>query len=349
MMDNLYEKICDLENIYVAYKKATKGKKYRDEALRFSHNLPDNLLNIEFLLKNKKYCHSQYYEFLVKDSKKRIIRAACLKDRIMHHALCNIINDFFERSFIFDSYACRKEKGAHRAIKRFRTFLKKIKTINELKNKNNVFCLKCDIVKYFDSVDKEILIKLIKRKIQDSDVLNLIMVVLNSYGPGLPIGNLTSQLFANIYLHELDFYVKNTLKCKYYIRYMDDFVLLDVEKQKLWNCYGLIKDFLRQELKLKIDDNKTKLTPIRKGVIFLGFKIYPNKVLLREDTVKRFKKRLRKELKEWDDKIVPFVALKFKNWASYYTQADSKFFIKRLYCKVVEKYVLNIWEFANRL
>ena len=111
IMENLYDKIVDLENIYFAYKKAVKGKKYRDEVLRFSHNLAGNLLNIEFLLKNKKYCHSQYYEFLVKDSKKRIIRAACLRDRIMHHTLCNVINDFFERSFIFDSYACRKEKG----------------------------------------------------------------------------------------------------------------------------------------------------------------------------------------------------------------------------------------------
>jgi len=347
-MENLYDKIVDLENIYFAYKKAVKGKKYRDEVLRFSHNLAGNLLNIEFLLKNKKYCHSQYYEFLVKDSKKRIIRAACLRDRIMHHALCNVINDFFEKSFIFDSYACRKGKGAHRAIKRFRNFLRKIQAINKLENKNDIFCLKCDVVKYFDSINKDVLMKLIKRKIKNGDVLNLITIVLNSYGPGLPIGNLTSQLFANVYLHELDFYIKNTLKCKYYIRYMDDFVLINIEKKKLWHYYGLIKEFLANELKLKVDDNKTKLTPMKKGVIFLGVKIYPNKILLKEDTVKRFRKRLSKELKEQNEKFMPFIALKFKNWASYYTQANSKFFIKRFYCKMVNKYVVDIWEFANR-
>jgi retron-type reverse transcriptase len=184
-------------------------------------------------LKNKSYKHGEYYEFLVSDSKKRIIRAAPFKDRIVHHSLCNIIEPIFDKLFIFDSYACRKGKGLHKAITRFKEFLRTIKLKNGLENYDNIYCLKGDIVKYFDSVDKEVLFELIKRRIQDKDALKIIKTILDSYIKGLPIGNLTSQLFANIYLHELDFYIKNTLKCKYYIRYMDDFIILDADKKKL--------------------------------------------------------------------------------------------------------------------
>jgi len=170
---------------------------------------------------------------VVNDSKKRVIRAAPFKDRITHHALCNIIEPIFEKSFIYDSYACRENKGSHKAIKRLRSFIKSIKDTNGCKNYEKIYYLQCDIVKYFDSIDKDILLELIKKRIKDKEVLYLIKIILNSYEKGLPIGNLTSQLFANIYLNEFDFYVKNVLKCKYYIRYMDDFILLDVDKQQL--------------------------------------------------------------------------------------------------------------------
>jgi RNA-directed DNA polymerase len=232
-MEDLYSKICDFENIFSAYLKARKCKRYKDEILRFSYKIENNLLNIHYNLLNKKYIHGKYYEFLVSDSKKRIIRAAPFKDRIVHHSLCNIIKPIFEKSFIFDSYACLEGKGSHKAIKRFREFLRTMKLKENLKSYNNIHCLKGDIVKYFDSVDKDILFELIKRRICDEEVLELIKIILDSYPKGLPIGNLTSQLFANIYLHELDFFVKNVLKCKYYIRYMDDFVILDTNKQKL--------------------------------------------------------------------------------------------------------------------
>jgi len=233
IMEDIYLKICDLENIYLAYLKARKCKRYKDEILKYAKNIEKRLLEIYYELKNKSYKHGEYYEFLVSDSKKRIIRAAPFKDRIVHHSLCNIIEPIFDKLFIFDSYACRKGKGLHKAIKRFKEFLRTIKLKNGLENYDNIYCLKGDIVKYFDSVDKEVLFELIKRRIQDKDALKIIKTILDSYIKGLPIGNLTSQLFANIYLHELDFYIKNTLKCKYYIRYMDDFIILDADKKKL--------------------------------------------------------------------------------------------------------------------
>jgi len=229
----MYARFCDEENIYNAYLKARNGRRYKDEILRFSYNIEKNLQNIVYELRNNKYKHGLYYEFVVNDSKKRIIRAAPFKDRIIHHALCNIIEPIFEKSFIFDSYACRLGKGLHKAIKRFKQFLRIIKLKNNLKDYNNIYVLKCDIVQYFNSVNKNILFELIKRKIKDENILAIILIILNSYEKGLPIGNLTSQLFANIYLHELDFYIKNELKCKYYIRYMDDFIIFDFDKKKL--------------------------------------------------------------------------------------------------------------------
>jgi len=229
----MYARFCDEENIYNAYLKARNGRRYKDEILRFSYNIEKNLQNIVYELKNKNYKHGLYYEFVVNDSKKRVIRAAPFKDRIMHHALCNIIEPEFEKTFIYDSYACRLGKGLHKAIKRFKQFLRIIKLKNNLKDYNNIYVLKCDIVQYFNSVNKNILFELIKRKIKDENILAIILIILNSYEKGLPIGNLTSQLFANIYLHELDFYIKNELKCKYYIRYMDDFIIFDLDKKKL--------------------------------------------------------------------------------------------------------------------
>ena len=308
----MYSKVCDLENIYSAYLKGRKCKRYKNEILRYTKNIEKQLLEINYELNNRRYCHGNYYEFVVNDSKKRVIKAAPFKDRIIHHALCNIIEPIFDKKFIYDSYACRKGKGLHKAIKRFKQFLRILKTKNNLVNYDNIYCLKCDIVKYFQNVDKSILIKLIKNKIQDKRILKLIEIILDSNKIGLPIGNLTSQLFANIYLHELDFYIKNVLKCKYYIRYMDDFVILGLNKKDLWIEYEKIKFFVLSKLKLKIDDQKTKLTPLKKGVDFLGFTILSNKIKLRKSTIKRFKKKINIQLKYTKNKEkLRFLAIKF--------------------------------------
>lgn len=250
--DNLFNRLTDIENIYLAYKKAIRGKRYKREALKFSFNLEKNLFDIQKDLKNFTYKHGGYKTFFLKDSKKRLIRAPSFKDRVVHHALCNIIEPIFEESFIFDSYACRKKKGSHAAVYKLKS---------KLKNVNNVFYLKCDIYKYFDSVDQNILLEIIKRKIKDDNVIWLIEEILGSQPKGIPIGNLTSQLFANIYLNELDQFAKHKLRLKYYFRYMDDFVVLSKEKLDLHLVKEALDFFLMNHLLLYLPPRKVIIAP----------------------------------------------------------------------------------------
>lgn len=191
--------------------------------MEFEYELGENLLKLKNELESENYRHGNYCHFTVCDSKKRHIKAAPFRDRIIHHAVCNIIESIFDKGFIYDTYACRKNKGTHKAIKRLQSFIS-IRQTGELTPK--YYCLKCDISKYFDSIDQNILFKLVKKKIVDTKVLNLVKMIINSDNvetqKGIPIGNLTSQLFANIYLNELDQFVKRKLQVKKYIRYMDD-------------------------------------------------------------------------------------------------------------------------------
>jgi retron-type reverse transcriptase len=204
----------------------------------------------------------------------------------MHHALCNIIEPIFEKTFIFDSYACRKGKGTHRAIKRLKSFLK---------NNEGLYCFKCDISKYFDSINHDILLSLIKKKIKDKRIIWLIKEILNSSfskerGIGIPIGNLTSQLFANIYLSHFDYFAKNFLKEKTYLRYMDDFLYIG-KKHRLHVVAKKSSHFLFKELKLKFNPKKNNIFPVKKGIDFLGYVVFEDYILLRKNTVKRFMKK----------------------------------------------------------
>ena len=284
---NLFNDVCSFENLHLAYLKARRCKRYRKEILKFSYNLEKNLLRLGSELRNQVYCHGSYREFTVNDSKKRRIKTAPFQDRVVHHALCNIIEPIFDKGFIFDSYACRKEKGTHRAIKRLEKFLRSNK---------NLYVLKCDISKYFASIEHQILLELIKKRIADQKALWLVKEILNStyekkLGTGIPIGNLTSQLFASIYLNELDQFVKHKLRIKYYLRYMDDFLILDFEKKKLHQIKEEIREVLQNRLKLELHPKKANVSPIDKGIDFLGYRIFGNYRLLRKSTVKRFVKR----------------------------------------------------------
>ena len=285
--NNLFNDVCSFENLHLAYLKARRCKRYRKEILKFSYNLEKNLLRLRSELKNQVYHHDPYREFTVNDSKKRRIKTAPFQDRVVHHALCNIIEPIFDKGFIFDSYACRKEKGTHRAIKRLEKFLRSNK---------NLYVLKCDISKYFASIEHQILLELIKKRIADQKALWLVKEILNStyekkLGTGIPIGNLTSQLFASIYLNELDQFVKHKLRIKYYLRYMDDFLILDFEKKKLHQIKEEIREVLQNRLKLELHPKKANVSPIDKGIDFLGYRIFGNYRLLRKSTVKRFVKR----------------------------------------------------------
>ncbi|MBI5742554.1 MAG: RNA-dependent DNA polymerase [Candidatus Niyogibacteria bacterium] len=300
----MFEQIRNFTNLHSAYLKARSGKRYRGKILEFSYDLEGNLLKLKNDLESGNYQHGEYREFVVCDSKKRHIKAAPFRDRIVHHALCNIIEPIFDKGFIYDSYACREGKGTHKAVKKLQSFIRSASELSAAALKEDeevvpkIYCLKCDVSKYFDSIDQNVLLKLIEKKIQDAKVFNLIKMIIRSNnaeaGKGIPIGNLTSQLFANIYLNELDRFVKRNLQIRYYLRYMDDFLILDFSKKKLRWTKDEIQKFLENKLCLKLHPKKATISPIDKGIDFLGYIVFENHKLLRKSTVKRFVKRIRK-------------------------------------------------------
>ena len=304
---NLFERICCFKNLHSAYLKARKCKRYRDYVLELSYRLEENLLRLQRELLNQTYHHGPYREFVVSDSKKRRIKAAPFRDRIVHHALCNIIEPIFDKGFTHHSYACRYGKGTHKTIKKLQKYIEKLDRFRERRQENaplKTYCLQGDISKYFDSIDHQVLLELIKKKIGDQKTIWLIEEILGScYSRkiyknlfdvkkvGIPIGNLTSQLFANIYLNKLDQFVKHQLKIKYYLRYMDDFLILDFSKNKLHQIKSRLQKFLKNELRLELNPRKINIFPIKNGIYFLGYCIFRDYKLLRKDTVRRFIKR----------------------------------------------------------
>jgi RNA-directed DNA polymerase len=324
---NLYSQVCSFENLYKAYLKARKSKRYKEYVLDFSWDVEKELRKLQEELINKTYQHGNYYKFTLYDAKKREIKAAPFRDRVVHHAICAIIEPIFDKSFVFDSYACRKGKGTHSAIRRLDRFIKSLCT---KWGEENVYCLKCDISKYFDSIDHNILLSLIGKKIKDPDLYWLIKKVVKSSlthrvykslfdfrDTGIPIGNLTSQLFANLYLNKLDQFVKHNLRQKYYLRYMDDFLVLSNSKKELHRLESVLRVFLRKELKLELHHTKVSLYTLSKGIGFLGYRNYRNYRLVRSSTVRRFVRNveLKKTRLEKEESI--------RSWFSFVSYANT--------------------------
>jgi len=327
---NLFKEVYSFQNLHLAYLKARKCKRYRKDILKFTYNLEENLLKLKEELLNQTYQHGEYKEFIVCDSKKRHIKAAPFRDRVVHHALCNIIESIFDKGFIYDSYACRKNKGTHRTIKRLDQFVKSA----DDKLNSKIYCLQCDVSKYFDSINHNILSEIIRKKIADQKILWLTDKIISSSqekrDTGIPIGNLTSQLFANAYLDELDQFIKHQLKIKYYLRYMDDFLILGCEKKELNWIKEKIKEFLKIGLKLDLHPKKANIFPINKGISFLGYRIFKNYKLLKKETIKRFIKRIKVYKKRLNEGTM--TQKKFNNslqsWLSYADFANSNHLIK---------------------
>ncbi len=320
--NDLYSKIYSFENIHIAYLKARKNKRYHQEVLKFSVNLEENLINIQEELIHKTYRTSEYRHFIVYEPKERLISALPFKDRVVQHAICNIIEPIFEKSFIYDSHACRKGFGVLSGVLRTTKFLR---TVSQ--NSEKVYCLKGDISKYFPSIDHEVLKKLIRKRIKCKDTLNLIYEIIDKSGDicGMPIGNLTSQLFANIYLNELDHYVKNVLRVKYYIRYMDDFIILSNDKKQLNQILNNIRFFLQTKLKLKLN-RKTQVFLVRQRPIdFLGYKIWSTHRLLRKCNIKRTKRKFKKFQKLYKERIITLKDINpsVMSWLGHVKWADS--------------------------
>ena len=229
-----YENIIEMENLLQAWKEFIVGKKSRKDVEEFQRQMMSNIISLHTELKNKTYKHSLYEAFNISDPKPRNIHKAKVRDRLLHHALYRKLYPFFDKTFIADSYSCRVGKGTHKAIERFQSFANKVSK----NNTKTVRVLKCDIRKFFASIDQEILLKILNEYIPDIDIINLLSEIIYSFystgkGKGLPLGNLTSQLLVNIYMNKFDQFVKHKFKAKYYIRYADDFVFLSEDKDSL--------------------------------------------------------------------------------------------------------------------
>lgn len=278
--DDLFEQIISIENLLFAWERFRKGKRSRMNVMIFERYLEDNLFEIQHELESGRYLHSAYERFTIHDPKQRTIHKACVKDRVVHQAIVNIIEPIFERRFIYDSYSCRVNKGTHAAVRRLRTFLRQASH----NNTRTIYAVKCDVKKFFDSVSHEILIRCTK-------TMSLLKDIILSFpalpGMGIPLGNLTSQLFANVYLHKLDWYIKHTLRIHHYVRYCDDFVML---VDSYANALALAEQtdaFLNKILNMQLHPNKVHVRTWRQGVDFLGYIVLPHATILRPQTERR--------------------------------------------------------------
>ena len=262
--------------------------------------MEDNLFRLHWELKSKTYQHSHYTAFTVCDPKLRRIHKAIVRDRVLHHAIFRILYPIFDKSFIFDSYSCRIGKGTHRAVKRLENFCGK----SSQNNTKNIFALKCDVKKFFDSIDQNILLKLIKDKIKDNEAIWLIETIIKSFPKGLPLGNVISQIFANIYLNELDQFAKHNLKEKYYLRYCDDFIILCENKEHPIYLVSEFDSFLQNKLKLHLHPNKIIIRKYRQGIDFLGYVVLPHHRVLRTKTKKRIIKKTKRKYNDLQNKHI---------------------------------------------
>lgn len=278
-----YEHIISIENLLLAWSEFVVGKKSRRDVQEFQRDLMVNILSLHRELKSKKYRHGKYQAFKINDPKPRDIHKAEVRDRVLHHAIYRILYPFFDRTFIADSYSCRKDKGTHRALNRFRDFAR----IVSKNNTQTCWILKCDIRKFFANIDHEILKEILEKYIEDENILNLLKNIIDSFEKGLPLGNLTSQLLVNIYMNEFDQFVKHKFKVKYYIRYADDFVFLHNDKIYLKNLQLSVGEFLENKLKLKLHPDKVFIKTFGSGVDFLGWVHFPKHRVLRITTKKR--------------------------------------------------------------
>lgn len=282
----LFSRICEYENLLQAHYDARRGKKFKPEVMRFHECAESGILRIQAELLSGTWTPSPYREFVkIGPTKRRIIHAPTYGDRVVHHAIARILLPLFERKWIYDSYACRKNKGAHAAASRLQVFLRRCEA-------QKPYVLQIDIAKYYPSINHGILLELLARTIRDNAVLDLLARLIyesSCAGKGIPIGAYTSQIFANIYLNEVDHFVKECMGKKWYLRYMDDMILLG-EKSEAQNALKDIRWLIEGPLRLKINP-KSKIFPASHGIDFCGYRTWKNHVRPRKRTVSAAKKR----------------------------------------------------------
>jgi retron-type reverse transcriptase len=291
-----YHNIISLENLLAAWKEFLNGKRSRKDVQEFELHLMRNIIALHNDLVEKTYKHSAYEAFNISDPKPRSIHKASVKDRLLHHALYRQLYPFFDRVFIPDSFSCRTGKGMHKALDRFETFARK----TSFNHTRTVWVLKCDIRKFFASVDQNVLAEIIREYIPDQDILWLLSEIVGSFfstekGVGLPLGNLTSQLLVNIYMNEFDQFVKHRLKAKHYIRYADDFVFFSPDRDWLISLVPQMQAFLSERLRLELHPKKISIRTVASGVDYLGWVHFPDHHVLRTVTKRRMMRGIRRK------------------------------------------------------
>ena len=315
----MYAQICSWDNLMLAYRKASKGRRGRPATAAFEHRLEDNIIALQNELCHKHYRPGPYVSFHIHDPKRRLISAAPFRDRLVHHALCNVIEPLFERSFIADSYANRVGKGTHRALDRCQSLARRYP-----------YVLQCDLCQFFPAIDHAILRGVLSRTIRDDQVMWLanrilesgIGVLANEYDMtwfpgddlwavdrprGLPIGNLTSQFWANCYLNPFDHFVKRELRCEGYLRYVDDFMLFAEDKATLWRWRDAVVERLAR-LRLTVHSG-VHPRPVTEGIPFLGFVVFPERRRLKRRKGVAFGRRYRELVHLYEAGEIPLVQL----------------------------------------
>ncbi|MBI4756446.1 MAG: RNA-directed DNA polymerase [Betaproteobacteria bacterium] len=335
-MTEAYARLCSWENLLAAWHKAARGKRGRRAAAAFEARLADNLLELQVELLEGRYRPGGYVHFVIHEPKRRRISAAPFRDRVVHHALCNVIEPRFERLFIADSYANRVGRGTHRAIDRFQSFARRYR-----------YVLRGDVVQHFPSIDHEVLRAALARVIPEPDVMALVDAILGSgdgalageyrmvwfpgddllaacRARGLPIGNLTSQFWSNCHLHAFDEFVKRELRCRAYLRYVDDFALFDDSPQRLWAWkHAIVRRLAR--LRLTIHESRTQVAPTARGASWLGFVVYPEHRRVKARKVVEATQRLWAKVDAYRSGTLTRDGLRasLRGWVNHVRQADS--------------------------
>lgn len=331
----MFERICDLEHLFASHKLAQLDNRYKRKICAFTFSLEENLFRLRYELLNGFYLPRPYTYFTLHDPKTRAIAAPDFRDRVVQHSLVEVIQPLFEKQFIYDSYACRTNKGTHFAAGRVKKFLMAARSIHG--SKTTLYVLQCDIRKFFQSISWEILLTIIRKTVTCPKTMELVETIvtnhqsavtlpkvstpqLSLFDPvatasntsisvktrtGLPIGNLTSQLFANIYLNELDHFVKDRLKMRWYARYMDDFLIIHPDRGYLKILQSTIDEFLKNKLHLSLHPKKLTIKNVTDGVPFVGYRIFYDHVLIRGNTLRRIERNYRSKRKQVKEGKIP--------------------------------------------
>lgn len=357
--NGLWDELVSFENLFLAYRKARRGKRSRPAVERFEFHREIELARLQQELMNDAYQPGGYQTFLLHDTKPRMISAAPFRDRIVHHALCNVLEPIFERSFIFDSYASRKEKGTHRAIHRYQHFARK-----------NAYVLKCDVRQFFPSIDHQILKERLARKIKEDRVLHLADLIIDNSNPqaevpgyfpgddlltsmerrrGLPIGNQTSQCFGNVYLDALDHFIKETLRCRFYLRYVDDFVVLENDREKLADIRDQIEGFLLG-MRLWLHPRKRVISSTGKGIRLLGFRVWPGRIWIPHETLRRVRRRFRHFQAKFQQREMDLVTIRQRlcGWLGHARTLSSDGYRSRILRDIVFRRTATEESFCSR-